>query len=414
MINKLRKKFILYALLSVFALLVVTLTTINLVNFGMIGSDADRVTQMIAENPNEFQQGDMGQQGENNGGGPGGPGRFGPDSPETASSTRYFTVSFDTSGNATVKVMKISAIDQDTAITWATELYNQNAQTGWYKVSYRYRIHEDVNNAALTNVTVIDYARELTPTFNVLWGSIIGGVTGTLLSFIILIFVSKGLVKPLEEADKKQKRFIADASFNLKTPLTVIAADNETNMLDQGETEASKSIEKQVKIMDNIVTHLNDLAVLEELREPEKRETFDFSAMAKTEVQNYQEIFRRANKELEVEVADGLTLAGDVTMMKRMLDEILDNAVKFTKNKAKIVIQGNEGRVTVEERNEFDGEAGPLDMVFERFYRLYNAKEENISGNGIGLSVVREIVKIHGGRVNARCEAGQFVIKAEL
>ena len=65
-------------------------------------------------------------------------------------------------------------------------------------------------------------------------------------------------------------------------------------MLDQGETEASKSIEKQVKIMDNIVTHLNDLAVLEELREPEKRETFDFSAMAKTEVQNYQEIFRPA------------------------------------------------------------------------------------------------------------------------
>ncbi len=356
----------------------------------------------------------MGQPQNNTGEQIGGPGHFGPDSPETTASTRYFTISFDIESNASVKVMRIFAVDETTAINWAKEIYNQNATTGWYQVSYRYRIHQDVNNSTLTDVTVIDYSRELTPTFNVLWGSIIGGVAGTTVSFIILLFVSKGLVKPLEEAEKKQKRFVADASFNLKTPLTVIAADNETNMLDQGETEASKSIEKQVRIMDNIVVHLNDLAVLEELREPKMKETFDFTKMAKTEVDKYQEIFRRADKELEAEVTENLTLAGDQAMLTRMLDEILDNAVKFSKNKAKIVIQGNEGRVTVEERNEFEGETGPLDMVFERFYRLHNAKEENIPGNGVGLSVVREIIKIHGGRVRARCESGQFVIKAEL
>ena len=187
MIEKLRKKFILLTLLSVFALLLAILSVINITNFSLVANDADRITQRLVDEGGQF---GPGVPNDNTGGGfiPGGP-----SSPETNASTRYFAYAFDSDGNARKIAYNINAIPEDSALSMAQKLSAVSQTTGWTNKQYRYRVAEKNNE---TIVVVIDEGRELRPSYYVLYFSIFGSLAGLLITFLILIPVSKKLIKP--------------------------------------------------------------------------------------------------------------------------------------------------------------------------------------------------------------------------
>ena len=416
MINKLRKKFIVTAMLAVFGLLTAILLVINFVNFALVAEDADKVLQQIVDGggqfgqqppqmgqgaqPNEQSDGQTFEQGDRR--------PFGPNSPEIGQTTRFFTATFDESGNVVGVDMHLNAVTQEEAADWADSL--KGGKGGWTRTYYRYTVWTD---QAGTHVTVIDQSRELLPSYRVLIASLAGGAVGLAVTFLALLGISKAVVKPIEQSDRRQKQFVADASHELKNPITVIDTSRHVIELRDGESEESHAIGKEVGRLTQLVAGLDKL-LLEEQSAPDKKE-FDLSALTAEIASPYQRLFEQKGKTFEADVAQGLRYTGDPLKIGDLINIALDNALAYSQSQAALRLSKEGERLTLTASNDApEVPDGPMDSVFERFYRSETVKESGIEGNGLGLAVAKEIVAAHGGRIWATGENGRFVLRAEL
>ena len=411
MTKKLRRKFIAYASVSVFFLLLLILGSINLANFILVANSADAITASLASEGGTFPDfGPGGNPGQN----PGqdkGPGRpFGPDSPDMQSSVRYFTVSFQNAEAPTLVASKIFNIDEATALSWAKETYASGKATGWKATYYRYRRYNYQN---VEYISFIDQSRELSPSFNVLNASIVGGLSGIVVSFLLLIPLSKWMVKPTEEAWRKQKRFVSDASHELKTPLSIISANNELLELGNGENEQTKAIAKQVKSMNRLVKNLNALAKLEE-GQTLKKVDLDLSSIV-NEIASGFAYKNKEGKAFQIDIEEDIHLQGEESQIRSLYSTVLDNAFKYGLTSISLSLHKEGDRIlTILDNDANLNEDGPLDRVFERFYRSDEARASEVDGSGIGLSLAKEIVLSHHGRILAKAEKGHFILKIEF
>lgn len=406
MIAKLRKKFIITAMLAVFALLTVILLVINFVNFSMVSDEADRVLDKIVQEGGAFGEGFRPDQTMQSGN----PRPIGPNSPELRQTTRYFTVNFDSTGNPVGVELRMSAVNQEEAISWASDLLDNKG--GWTRTYYRYRVW---SNEAGTHVTIIDQNRELSPSYRVLIASLVGEAVGMVVTLLALIGISKVVVTPIEQSDRRQKRFIRDAAYEIKNPITVIDANR--HMLDErlGVSEETQAIDKQIKHLTRLVKGLDELLMLEDGLGRSNNSPFDLSALTEEVVGAYQPLFAQADKRLEVDVDKLPLYTGDSLQIGELMGICLDNALLYSDAYAKLSLRGQGDRIVLTIANDAKGiEDGPLDSVFERFLRGEEAKAAGIEGTGIQLSVAKEIVRRHGGRIMAEGKAGEFVLKIEL
>ena len=410
--------FIVYAMLSVFVLLTLLLGVINGVNFTMAAADADRITQMIGEQGGSLRHGPFDRQFAGNtgetpadapqqqsGGFENGRGRFdmqGPNSPELTKTVRYFTVVFDSAGG-TLAAYEISAVDQAEAVRWAQSLLSQQ-ETGWTRSTYRYRVYELNGNTA---VTVIDQGRELTPSHRILMISVIGEAMGLAVSCLVLLFVAKKLYQPLEEADRKQKRFISEAESAFKVPLTVINADTEILERENGASEQLNSINRQVKKMTALVKELGSLAIYGE--DAGIPANIDLSDLLSALLDASSDRFAAAGIGLSAEIAPGVMLTADDAAMRKLLSELIENTLKFGKNNAAISLEQKEGHVTLTFSNGTDLPDGAAQQAFDRFTRLPNA--EGVPGAGLGLAFVKDVVRAMDGRAEAAVKDGVFTLR---
>ncbi len=412
MIKKLRKKFVITALLSIFGLLTAILVTINVINFSLVENDADGVIERIIEDGGQFVD---------NGGNPGGNnndqrgnGGFqptGPGSPEVSQTMRYFTIKF-TNGVASVEKLNVNAVNESEAISWAEELVNK--KKGWTRTYYRYQVWESKTDSNVTYVTVLDQGRELAPSFRVLNVSVVGELVGLVITLITLIVVSKFFVSPLEKSNRKQERFINDASDALKNPITVL--DTQAKILEaDGQIEMAELMQKAVDDLKKLVLGLDSLLLYDSNKPNDNITEFNLTELATEVVTLYKNEFDKNNKELNVEIADSVMLTGDKIKITELLNIVLDNAIKYSDTKATFKLNLENERRTIVITNDCKNiQDGDLDSVFERFYRSDDVKESGIDGMGLSLSIAREIVKLHHGRIKALGEAGMFVLKIEL
>ena len=417
MLKRLKYKFIAFAMASIAALLVILLGVINFVNFSLVASDADRVLDGIVadggafafEQPSQGESaGEVPPQGEFTQGGtePGGVptfGRMGPDSPEMKRSMRYFTVAFSEDGSARLVTRDTSVIGEADAVEWARTL--ADAKQGWTKTTYRFKTYE---SGGETFVTVIDYSRELTPSYNVLWASIIGTVGGLAITFIVLLAVGEKLVKPYAVSDLKQKKFITDASREIKTPLTVLALDTEMIKEDHGESEVTRSMDRQIGKMTDLSLRLNELTVFSS--DALDKKTVDLSKVVSDVLATSEQAFNERNIDSDVFIQPSVKALCDETLIKKVFSEIAENAAKFAKTFVRSSLTQNGQRIIFTTENDDDiFPDGELDRVFDRFF-----KQGDKNGNGLGLAIVKEIIVGHGGRVKAVKADGKFILKIEL
>ena len=430
MIKKLKFKFITFAMVSIAALLLVVMSVINIVNFTLVTKDADTLLSDIARDggmingmsimpqggPEGFQpdSGFVPPEGaeappenppenspEEGSKGP----MVGPDSQEFQSSIRYFTVTFDENGVGTKKVNNTSFSDEK-VIERAESL--KAKKQGWSETYYRYKVYT-VGIEDAVYVTVVDYSRELTPSYNVLWASIFGSLGGLAITFVILLLIGERLVKPYADSDKKQRKFIAEASREMKTPVTVIALHKENIKSEFGENDSTRSIDRQVYKLTELALRLNELIAYD--KQTLEKKNADVTAIVRETFEEVSGAMKQRGVELNLDLAPDAFYSCEEAAMRKAVLEMADNAAKFSKSVVNVKLTNNEQRITLRIENDTDDfTEGTLDRVFDRFYK----EHPDTAGKGLGLSVARAIVTDHGGRIKAYKKEGKFVLKTEL
>ena len=396
--NRVRRKLVLSATAALFVLLTALLALVNVINFALVAEDADRITATIAEGRGEFRDKMKIEPGS---GFPDRAGPMGPDSPETPFTARFFTVRFDKDGAAETVAHNISAFTEEEAIGIASGLKGDK-RTGWVMRSYRSRVYKKSGDVY---VTVIDQGRELTPSYRILTVSAVGEAVVLVVCFVFLSAFSKKLIRPIEEAERKQKKFIGEAEAAFKVPLTVIGADVEIIERTSGPTDRTGSIRRQVGKMTEITKRLRTMSLIDG-----EDEEFDFTAAVKNTAYESADKFSVRGIGLDLDIAEGVKIKADGEAVSSAVSELLENAAKFAKSHASLSLRRDGDRVTLTVSNDADLPDGSAEQAFDRFVRLPNA--EGVGGEGIGLSHVRDTVREAGGRVSAVCSNGEFTVRA--
>lgn len=490
MLKKLRRKFIAIAMLSVSIVLIAIVGTINIANYISTNESLDARLKLIAGNggtfPDLLERGSRGEEGNKTDEStnketptpkepPSGRTDVQPPedmnqadlkddnlkendlkrhgiSPESQFDTRYFTVTINSKGEVeNIDTSKIASVSSENAAEYAKKLWESgkkgDGKSGFAESCKYLTVDEDGS----TMYIFLSCQRELSTIKTYILASVGISVFGLLVVFVMIYFFSGKILKPVSESYEKQKRFITDASHEIKTPLTIIDANTEVIEMMEGENEWTSSTRKQIARLTSLTEKLVFLSRMDE--EATKLEMFEFSlsdAILDT-AEPFKAVAQTKGKKLTIDVTDGILYTGDEKTIRQLVSILLDNAIKYSGCSSVSCENGNINKKNLNKTNlnettqtqnncvttidpapeieltmspsgknriitvwnTVDDTAnikkGRQDMLFERFYRTDASRNSKTGGFGIGLSAAYAIVKAHKGKITAESKDGQSI-----
>lgn len=331
------------------------------------------------------------------------------------SGVRFFTVTLDAEGNVIrTNTQNTNTVDARRASEIALDLYRKGKMNGYGKYS-RYRAVPAGDDLIYVFVNCKRKMRECS---NFLKTSLISAILELIVVFFPVYFFSKAVVRPVQESADKQKAFITNAGHEIKTPLTIIDANTDVIELTSGETEWTKSIRNQIRRLTKLTEELVGLAKLQEIDELQERQKVAISIVLRETCEQFETVAKMHGKELVWDLQDNLTVFGDEAMLERLFSILLDNAVKYADEKARISVNAkkNGKYIHIEVRNPAENmKKGKHMDLFERFYRADSSHNSTTGGHGIGLSNAQAIVELHKGKITAYSPAdGEICFQIRL
>lgn len=246
---------------------------------------------------------------------------------------------------------------------------------------------------------------------------------GAILLIPVSVLLSHWVSRPIETAWEKQSDFVSDATHELKTPLTVIAANTEAILSNPEATIESQerwlgSIQGETGRMAQLVQNLLFLAKIDagEIR----LDAADFDLTEELEgfcMEQETDIFE-SERLFEYELTPDIRYFGDWKRLRQMLTELMKNAVTYTPTGGEIRMVLNHDkhqrlRIVLSNSGE---ELTPeqLSKLFDRFYRADPSRSRDTGGYGLGLCVARSIAQLHGGDITAESKNGVNTFTAVL
>jgi len=240
---------------------------------------------------------------------------------------------------------------------------------------------------------------------------LIGG--GSMLVFFFLsLFLARWAVRPVEAAWELQKQFIANASHELKTPLTVILSNADMlrtskSFEDEKNARRMEHIHAEAVRMKKLVEDMLTLAQSDNAETPNIYSLVDFSYIVKSAALMYEPIIFDEEKKLIYEVESGLSVMGDAQKLQQATHILLDNALKYSPVGGLIRIdlrRSETGSLLLMVENEGTPiPAHELESIFLRFYRRDESRSEHDSF-GLGLSIAQSIIDWHNGKLWAESD----------
>ena len=250
---------------------------------------------------------------------------------------------------------------------------------------------------------------------------IIGALSLILLLFISLI-IAKRAIKPVEEAYNSQKRFIADVSHELKTPLAII--NTNIDLLNSNKNDTIKNQKKwidyiafQTDRMSKLVSNLLYLAKADNNEVLGEETEFNLSDIVMNQALNFEAILYENNLELNCDIKENILFKGNKEGFNQLIGILIDNAIKHSFKDTKIKISLKEDKQKIHLSVENTGETilkEDLEKIFERFYRIDKSRARENGGYGLGLSIAKTIVEKYNGKIYAESEKNITIFHVEL
>lgn len=407
MIQKLRVKFIAASMVSLALVLLVILGGVNAMSYHKVVRDADHILALLSENRGAFPKPAVPPEG-----GAGMPERPLPPgkglSPETPFESRFFSVLLDEGGQVLRSdTGQIAAVDADGAVEMARAVW-ESGSAGGFRGDYRYIRVEEAEGVRLI---FLDCGRGLSNFRTTLLASVLVALAGLLAVFLLLLVLSKRIIRPVAESYEKQRRFITDAGHELKTPLTIIGADLDLVEPELAGNEWLRDIRCQVRRLTGLTQDLIYLSRMEEETPPVQPIPFPLSDVTEEMAQSFQGPARAQEKALTLSIQPMLSCTGDEKAIRQLLSILLDNALKYTPHGGEIAVslkrEGRGTRLAVSNTIAQPMDQETLERLFDRFYRADQSRSSQTGGYGLGLSIVRSIAAAHRGKVRAECPDGR-------
>lgn len=233
-------------------------------------------------------------------------------------------------------------------------------------------------------------------------------------------------ISEVDQLERVRRDFVANASHELKTPITAIRGLTET-ILDDDQMDSdtrqrfTEKIHTQSLRLSALVSDLMTLSRLDSDRDTPSQQSYDLGGILRLSVSAARPACLDKGLELTLELPDKkLGIVCDQQAISQMLDNLIDNALKYTppKNKIDVSLSLEREHAVIKIHDTGIG-IGPQyqSRIFERFYRVDKARSRDLGGTGLGLSIVKNIVEQHGGEIllNSQLESGStFTIRLPL
>lgn len=230
-------------------------------------------------------------------------------------------------------------------------------------------------------------------------------------SGIVSYIISLWIVNPVKKAFQQQKQFIADASHELKTPLSVMSASLEAYQNDKNE-KWIENTKKESERMTNLVKELLDSATIEEKKAILKNE--NLSDIVESSILTYESIFFEKKIKLHYEIEKGIYQLLNADQIKQLMSILIDNSISHCKNEKKVNINlyKKEKQIILEVKNTGDSiKKEEEEKIFERFYKVDTSRNRDNNHYGLGLSIAKSIITIHKGQISASSKNGVTTFK---
>jgi two-component system, OmpR family, sensor histidine kinase CiaH len=428
MIKKIRWKFIAISLSSLTLILFIIILSINITNYVSVDQEGSRILEVLKENNGTFPD-------KNN------PNDTSTTPPPASSSTsaatsvdsahrpaigndttrgmtaetpfqtRYFTVTFATDGSIIdSNVKNIASLTQAEAETMATTLY-QAKKTSGYQDYYKYLAYTTSDNT--DRYIFVDRQTALTNFATFRNYSLIISCAGLVGFALLVVLLSKVIVKPAIESEQKQKMFITDASHSLKTPLAIIQADNEVMESLNGTSKWTTSIANQVTRMSELTNQLVYLSRLDEGSLKQNPEDIDLSDLIGDQLESFRPVYDEKGIQIQEDIAKNIHYQADLGTMKQLCEIFLENASKYTPKSTwiKVSLHKKHGQIHLIFANAIDYEyQDDPNRLFDRFYRTDSSRNSQTGGTGLGLSIAKAIVSGYHGKIKASVHSKQDIV----
>lgn len=308
------------------------------------------------------------------------------------------------SDNSIKEVINLSNnnIDIDSIKSLGQSILSKNDIKREYIGNIYFNKHSYVYNNG-KYLTIIDNSSVQNSLYNYLLISFSLFVLLEVIVYLVSMVLTNWIIKPVISSFEKQKEFIADASHELKTPLSVIIASSEVLEDNPNEVKWLNNIKSEANRMNILIKNLLELASFE------KKETYvlkedNLSKVVELAVLTFDAKAFEEGIKLESNIDENIKFNFDSCSMNELVEILLDNALKHADKKSTIVVslkeQGNNILLSVTDTGDVIPK-GEEEKIFERFYRLDKSRSRKENRYGLGLAIAKNIVLNHNGKISA-------------
>lgn len=396
MIYRLQRKFIFICTASVLAVIFLVFVLITSFSIYSMNKNLDILTDGISEGggrfPEHFQDIPPKKHSQNDK-------NFDFITTETPFSTRYFTVWFDNDGEfSRVNTDFIHSVTQAEAVSLASEMISSSRERGWMS-NYRFKIFSDESGKAIVFIDGSMNRSQAVQSITISAAVLIGCAA---LVILLVVLLSKRVVKPIAESYEKQRRFVTDANHELKTPLTLILANLDIAEAELGQNEWLDDIRSEGQRMADLVEQLVALSRMDEENARMNTSLLPLGEIVADTTADFKALAESRSKTLSSEIDTSVVYNGDEMLLRRLLSVLLDNALKYCDDGGEIFVKlEKRSRVILTVENTYKNINDiELAHLFDRFYRADKSRKY-IGGFGIGLSIAKAITDKHKGEISA-------------